>query len=189
MKKNKNSGFSLIELIIAISVLLVLSGLLFMNIGVSKEKEGAGYSRELCNQIRLMQTVSMSKAGRWRLVLYERDGSFYCVQEKLEGEDGTGGGTGDGTSEAWNPKSEETAMGKSGSVTYTNSARPSETSDSGTTLIGEWRFDKDTGACLLGAGTVEIETAGKKRIVTIYGTSGYCEEMRKAAGRHGKVRK
>ncbi|MEG1781405.1 MAG: type II secretion system protein, partial [Clostridium sp.] len=83
-RESKNAGFSLIELMVVIAVMGVLSTLLFVNPQIGRRKEVDRYTRELCTQITLMRTISMAKAGEWRLVMYEREREYYCIQEKKE---------------------------------------------------------------------------------------------------------
>ena len=47
MKDNTNSGFSLIELIIAMTILLVLSGMIFLGSDSARRKETEKYAAAL----------------------------------------------------------------------------------------------------------------------------------------------
>ena len=73
MKDNTNSGFSLIELIIAMTILLVLSGMIFLGSDSARRKETEKYAAALGNEILMARTASMSKAGKWRLGLYLKE--------------------------------------------------------------------------------------------------------------------
>lgn len=183
VKKNlptDNAGFSLIEMLITVAILSVLIGLVFLGTGLSRRKETDRFSRELCNQIRLTRTVAMSKSGYWRLCLYLNDGDYYCVQEK---------GTKDETGVlSWEARSERITLGHEGGVTYTyykeageaagledSYPEVTESGDSGQRIC-EWRFDRDTGACVKGAGILEIAGPGKTKNLTVYRENGYCQE-------------
>ena len=55
MKDNTNSGFSLIELIIAMTILLVLSGMIFLGSDSARRKETEKYAAALGNEILMAQ--------------------------------------------------------------------------------------------------------------------------------------
>lgn len=176
--KSRNSGFSLIELIIALSILMILSGIVFLGINISKKKSTEKSARDLCNQIRLLRTVSMAKAGEWRLSLYEKNGEYYCVQERLTGED-------EGTT--WEAASEETKLGHKGTVFYQLAqdmdVYTQEESREGGGGIRTWRFNRDTGSCIQGAGIMEVSGTGRTMEVAVYPENGRCEA--RAKGKQG----
>ena len=92
MKDNTNSGFSLIELIIAMTILLVLSGMIFLGSDSARRKETEKYAAALGNEILMARTASMSKAGKWRLGLYLKEKEYYCILESEEKASGESGG-------------------------------------------------------------------------------------------------
>lgn len=168
-----NGGFSLIELIIAMTILLVLSGMLFLGTNSAKRKETEKYANALSNQINLSKTSAMSKSGKWRLSLYLKDKDYYCVHEiekRKTDEDDT----------YWEIQSEKVTLGRSGVMKYEllsgESGEGSGTEDVAKgTLLHVWRFDRDTGSCIEGAGTLAISGAGKTRYLTVYRENGRCE--------------
>lgn len=203
--KTRNSGFSLIELIIAISILMILSGLVFLGINMAKRKSTDKSARELCNQIQLLRTVSMAQAGEWRLCLYEKDREYYCIQERL---------TEVGNGFAWEAASEKTKLGHKGTVFYEltqdmdHDAEKSGTQgdggqesgsqggeswvsssqkgkaqgnggQDGSGLVHSWKFDRDTGACIKGAGILEVSGSGRTMEVAVYPENGRCEARAK----------
>lgn len=187
----KNRGFSLIEMVVAVAIISILGGLFFIGSDAIRRKKTEQYAGELCGQIRLMQTVSMAKAGMWRLCLYEKDGEYYCIQEQKQKD-----------TDVWEPQSQPVEMGISGAMTYRavnsigngeenglenerdaqgaggvemDTGAGTDNMDAGL-LIRVWRFDRDTGACIEGAGTLEVSGTGKRKRITVYKESGYCEE-------------
>ena len=72
MKDNTNSGFSLIELIIAMTILLVLSGMIFLGSDSARRKETEKYPGERGKGIRgvrrriLGEPVRESQTGACR---------------------------------------------------------------------------------------------------------------------------
>lgn len=178
---NKNTGFSLIELLIVIAVMAVLSGLIFVGPGMLRRKETDKYTRELCSQIREMQTLSMAKAGQWRLAFYGSGDKYYCVQERRE-PDGSGGFY-------WSAQSGQRELGLTAAMEYKrikeDGSAPAPDSvgaganENGGTPDFWWCFNRDTGACTAGAGTYTISGAGKTNTIKVYRQSGRCEETGK----------
>jgi len=112
MKDNTNSGFSLIELIIAMTILLVLSGMIFLGSDSARRKETEKYAAALGNEILMARTASMSKAGKWRLGLYLKEKEYYCILESEEKASGESGGV------YWESRSEKVRLGHAGAVDY-----------------------------------------------------------------------
>lgn len=168
-----NGGFSLIELIIAMTILLVLSGMLFLGTNSAKRKETEKYVNALSNQINLSKTSAMSKSGKWRLSLYLKDKNYYCVHEiekrKADDEEDT----------YWESQSEKVMLGRSGVMKYEllsgGSGEGGTDDEAKGTLIHVWRFDRDTGSCIEGAGTIAVTGAGKTQYLTVYRENGRCE--------------
>lgn len=166
-----NKGFSLIELIIATAILLILSGILVIGINSSRKKETDKYVNELANQIRLTQTTAMSKAGKWRLALYLRDGDYYCVRElgKEEGDNAD--------SLSWEAESEAVKLGHAGALNYQEDSKGGggASPDGAEELIHVWRFNRDTGSCIEGAGTLTVTGISRTKYITVYRENGRCE--------------
>lgn len=192
MRTNRNAGFSLIELLVAVTILFILSGLLFLGTNSARKKETEKYLNALSNQIRLLQTTSMSMSGKWRLGLYLKDKNYYCV---LESEKKNGGST---DRADWEIRSERTRLGHTGVVDYRKVS--AESGESGEipgaadgesepspgpvqgvsggekgTLIHVWRFDSDTGSCIEGAGTLSVTGIDRPWYLTVYKENGRCE--------------
>lgn len=167
-------GFSLIELIIAMTILIILSGVLFLGTGVAKRRETEKYANSLRNQITLSQTAAMAKTGKWRVGLYLKDKDYYSVHEVEKR-------TGENEEDVfWEIQSEKVMLGRSGAVNYELKSGESG-STTGTAdgekgiLLHTWRFDRDTGSCIEGAGTLAVTGAGKTHYLTVYRENGRCE--------------
>ncbi len=181
MKDNTNSGFSLIELIIAMTILLVLSGMIFLGSDSARRKETEKYAAALGNEILMARTASMSKAGKWRLGLYLKEKEYYCILESEEKASGESGGV------YWESRSEKVRLGHAGAVDYewvsgsgdpdgegnvSDGAETGEGSLEKGKLIHAWRFDRDTGSCMEGAGTLKVTGVGRTRTITVYKENG-----------------
>lgn len=185
MSRQREAGFSLIEMLVAVSILMILSGLLFLGTNSARKKETEKYVNALSNQIRLLQTTSMSMSGKWRLGLYLKDKKYYCV---LESEKNTGPESG---RVIWEVRSEKTMLGRTGAVDYNlvsvesgegsgdgeakQESAPHESDDEKGNLIHIWRFDSDTGSCIEGAGTMAVTGIDRTRYLTVYRENGRCE--------------
>ena len=172
-EESSNGGFSLIELIIAMTILLILSGMLILGTGSAKRKETEKYANTLANQLTLSRTTTMSKTGKWRLGLYLKDKDYYCVHEvekrAAESEDDT----------YWETESEKIMLGRSGVMNYKllsgkGGAEDSRDDEDKGILIHAWRFDRDTGSCIEGAGTLAVTGTGKTEYLTVYPENGRC---------------
>lgn len=173
-RKKANAGFSLLELMVVIAVLAILSSLLLLAPGGFRRRETDKYTRELRNQLIQMQTISMSRTGEWRLALYMQDDSYYCVQEEKE----------EAEEEAvvnWTARSGRIFLGYEGAMLYKkengNDTGGEEAAETGEIPLFVWSFDRDTGACMRGAGVYSVTGQGKTKKIKVYAQSGRCEEV------------
>lgn len=181
MRDKTNNGFSLIELIIVMTTMLVLSGMLFLGSNSARRKETEKYAAALGNEIQIARTTAMSRAGRWRLGLYLKEKEYYCILESEEKAAGETGGV------YWKSRSDKVRLGHAGAVDYEwvsengGSADEGNVSDDAGTgegslengrLIHAWRFDRDTGSCMEGAGTLMVTGMGRSRTITVYRENG-----------------
>jgi prepilin-type N-terminal cleavage/methylation domain-containing protein len=160
-----NAGFSLVELLIAITILVILISATTLGIGAAHRRDTERYAGALKNAIQLTQTTTMTKAGQWRLVLVLDNASsrYYCVQQHRE----------DSNSE-WQESGTRVDLGASGTVQWTSGYAVPET-ETQAGLVHIWRFDPDTGACICGTERAQIQGPGRTWQVTVYRTNGYCE--------------
>lgn len=176
MKKNvDNRGFSLIELLIAMTILLIFTLTVGIGIGTAHRRDAERYAKELQNQIQMTQTDALSKTGQWRLALYQDStGRYYCTAQhsdsaQLIPED-----------ESWMDYGKRTELGRSPAIVWKlDSGTPqSAIAQAGSTLIWQCRFDPETGARISYDGALLVEGTGKTYKVTVYRENGYCEVER-----------
>jgi prepilin-type N-terminal cleavage/methylation domain-containing protein len=176
LKHVDNRGFSLIELLIAIAILIVLTTAATIGIGISRRRDTERYVKALQNQIQLNQTFSMTKAGEWRLTLY-RDSSrhkYYCVQE-VKNSSGNG----------WTEYGNQVELGPEAAISW-NPDRSADSDGAVPMPVYTWQFYSDTGAWkdssgAVGSGTASMDVlranakVGKSYDVIVYKENGYCE--------------
>lgn len=180
MKMNRQ-GFSLIELMIAVSVLAIMSSAFMLGIQSYRGRYTEKYIRELQNQIQLTQTIAMTKAGSWRLVLCrDAQNRYYCIRQST-------GASGSSLQESdWKDFGSRVELGSSGAVTWQTvssptsedeTEQPAETAGC-STILWHWYFDSDTGACTTDAASLIITGAGRRYQLNVYPATGYCEVQR-----------
>jgi type II secretory pathway pseudopilin PulG len=174
MKHVDNKGFSLLELLIALTILMIMTLVITIGIGMYRRRDAERYARALQNQIQMTQTVSMTKTGTWRLALYCKNKKYYCVQEVKK--------DGNGSSEmVWEQSGKKTELGFDGAVHWEKKNSQSPASGADPDLIMVWQFASDTGACVDENGNVITTAAditaknGSHYRITVYGVNGYCE--------------
>jgi type II secretory pathway pseudopilin PulG len=174
MKHVDNKGFSLLELLIALTILMIMTSVIMIGIGMYRRRDAERYARALQNQIQIMQTASMTKTGTRRLALYCENKKYYCVQEVKR--------DGNGASEVvWEASGKETELGFDGAVHWEKKNGQSSVSGADPDLIMIWQFASDTGACVDENGNVITAAVGvtakngNDYMITVYGVNGYCE--------------
>ena len=79
MYKNKNGGFSLLELIVVIAIMAVLGGIVIGNSNYSKSAQVKKYTEMTDGFMRKARTEIMSKNTVSGVCLYEKEGCYYIA--------------------------------------------------------------------------------------------------------------
>ena len=82
MYKNKNGGFSLLELIVVIAIMAVLGGIVIGNSNYSKSAQVKKYTELTDGFMRKARTEIMSKNTVSGVCLYEKEGCYYIESYK-----------------------------------------------------------------------------------------------------------
>jgi prepilin-type N-terminal cleavage/methylation domain-containing protein len=172
-KNVDNRGFSLVELLIAMTILMVLTMMVFIGIGTSRRRDAERYAKELQNQIQLTQTTALSRAGQWRIALYrDTSGRYYCVTQHSDAADGTQ------QEESWVDYGKRTELGREGAIHWApeaGGAGDAAAQQGADTRIWSCRFDSNTGERVAYDGTLLVSGAGTCYRITVYRENGYCE--------------
>lgn len=161
-------GFSLIELVVAMAIMVILGGITMLGVNVYLSRNVNKYASELRNQVDLVRQLVQSRPGYCRLRLYEDEGGYHSVVEYSD--DGVSGwnaapksilaGKSDTSEEdsklnEHSKTSEITDLGRKTRIVMTVSsgiAAPGETvtmeKELPGTQVGIISFDPDTGALL-----------------------------------------
>ena len=91
MYKNKNGGFSLLELIVVIAIMAVLGGIVIGNSNYSKSAQVKKYTELTDGFMRKARTEIMSKNTVSGVCLYEKEGCYYIESYKEKENGGTYG--------------------------------------------------------------------------------------------------
>ena len=89
MYKNKNGGFSLLELIVVIAIMAVLGGIVIGNSNYSKSAQVKKYTELTDGFMRKARTEIMSKNTVSGVCLYEKEGCYYIESYKEKENGGT----------------------------------------------------------------------------------------------------
>ena len=89
MSKNKNGGFSLLELIVVIAIMAVLGGIVIGNSNYSKSAQVKKYTELTDGFMRKARTEIMSKNTVSGVCLYEKEGCYYIESYKEKENGGT----------------------------------------------------------------------------------------------------
>ena len=165
--KSNNRGFSLIELLVVVAIMAVLTGGFLVSPAVGRKKIVDTFAHELAGQIQYSKQLSMAREGQWQMTVFEKDGEYFCVHENKK-------------SDTWSTWSNEEFLGYSGEILCEKTFQDGISGETGGEgeIYRIYRFDKNTGRCVAGAGTFTINGYGKQIGVTVYEETGRCEITR-----------
>jgi len=75
-KVNKNAGFSMIELIVVITIMALMVGGSFVGIGMLALGDSKKAVKNISSQLEELRTNTLSVAGSWRAEIYKKDNSY-----------------------------------------------------------------------------------------------------------------
>lgn len=87
MKKNRNAGFSLVEVIVVIAIMGVLIGMASTGISLLFSRDAEKCAMEIESGLDKLRTYTMSKKGSWYMKI-EQDGANYLMT--IYRDEGTG---------------------------------------------------------------------------------------------------
>lgn len=156
-------GFSLIELLVVMSVIMTMTGITVMGMGSYRAKITERYTREIADELLLTQNSQRIRPGTFRARLLQDGHEWVIAVERTM--DTTQGGDPD-----WS-EYDRKVLGSSNSLRVSAANGKLLQGDS-TGTYHEWRFDRETGACTDGAGEILLEGSGKTCRLTVYAITG-----------------
>ncbi|MBR4529499.1 MAG: prepilin-type N-terminal cleavage/methylation domain-containing protein [Lachnospiraceae bacterium] len=157
------AGFSLIELLVVISVIMTMTGITVMGMGSYRAKITERRTREIADELLLAQNSQQIRPGIFRARLMQEGHDWVIAVERTMD-------TEQKKDPAWS-EFDRKSLGSSNSLRIMAANGKLLQSDS-TGTYHEWRFDRETGACTGGAGEILLEGSGKTYRLTVFPVTG-----------------
>ena len=159
-------GFSLIELLVVLTIIMTMTGITVMGMGSYRGKMTEQQVRAVSDELLLAQNTQQKRPGTFRAELRQDSHVWYVVISRTMDREIT-------TGTDWSEYDRRELA----------SANTLRISDEKGTLLKEgidgayyrWTFDRASGACTEGAGTLLFSGSGKAYRLTVYGPSGRSE--------------
>ena len=165
-KRREQSGFSLIELLVVLTIIMTMTGITVMGMGSYRSKMTEQEARAVLDELMLAQSTQRARLGNFRVDLRQEDHSWVVVLFRTMDEEIT-------ASTKWTEYDRK-------ELTSPNSLKISD--DKGQLLkegmdgsYYRWIFDRATGACTQGAGDILFSGSGKTYRLTVYAPTGRAE--------------
>ncbi len=159
---SRNAGFSLLELIIAITIVVILSGLSTYGVAMLRRRNVESYAKRLSEQIQLTRQTAPT-SGKDAILYLIKENNAYSVYRSDQPEKKI--------TLCDTPEVQMDASNLKGTIPQ---------KDQVSNMVAAWKFDNNTGECLAGyssgvyAGIV-ITGYNRKYRINIYQENGYCE--------------
>lgn len=85
MKKNKNAGFSLVEIIVVLAIMAVLVGMSATGISLLFSRDAEKCALEIESGLEKLRTYTMSKKGNWHMEIKKESSDYIMTIYRDEG--------------------------------------------------------------------------------------------------------
>lgn len=164
--KRETQGFSLVELLVVLSIVMTMTGITVIGMGSYRGKITERQARTLSDELLFVQKAQQTKPGDFSVRLIQEEHVWIVqVMRSLE--------TGKNGRQSFT-EYERKELGSANSLKISDAEGRSlrERSDG---VFGEWRFDRESGACTLGEGSLLFSGSGKTCRMTVFGPTGRAE--------------
>jgi prepilin-type N-terminal cleavage/methylation domain-containing protein len=164
--ERRREGFSLIELLVVLTIIMTMTGITVMGMGSYRGKMTEQQVRAVSDELLLAQSAQQTRPGTFRIQLRQDSHVWEVVVERTMDQEIT-------TGTAWSEYDRR-------ELASSNTLRISD--EKGTLLkkgydgsYYQWSFDRASGACTEGAGTLVFSGSGKAFTLTVYEPTGRSE--------------
>ncbi|MCR4763620.1 MAG: prepilin-type N-terminal cleavage/methylation domain-containing protein [Lachnospiraceae bacterium] len=165
-KKRADAGFSLIELMVVLSIIMTMTGITVMGMGSYRGKMTERQVRNIADELLLTQNAQQTRPGIFCARLIQ-DNHVWSVEVVRTMDEEIYAGT------VWT-EYDRKELGSANALQIADTGGRLLTSDRNGAFL-TWRFDRETGACTEGVGSIILSGSGKKYRLTVFGPTGRTE--------------
>ncbi|MCR5674498.1 MAG: prepilin-type N-terminal cleavage/methylation domain-containing protein [Lachnospiraceae bacterium] len=161
----REAGFSLMELLVVLSIIMTMTGITVMGMGSYRGKITERQTRNLADELLLTQNAQQTRPGEFYAELIQEDHIWMVVVVRETGGEGR-------LSERTEYDRKELGSANSLQITDEDGDSLRENTDG---YFHRWQFARETGACTEGTGSLLLSGSGKTFRLTVYGPTGRAE--------------
>ena len=157
------AGFSLVEPLVVLSIIMTMTGITVMGMGSYRGKVTERQTRNIADALLLAQNSQEVKPGVFRAELCQEDHTWVLVVRRTLNPEAHGG-------TVWTEYDRQ-ELGSANSLRISDGEGRSLQSDSSGCYY-HWGWDRESGACTEGAGSIILSGSGKSYRLTVYEPTG-----------------